>query len=743
MLCRNGPVYARIVGADLFWDMSSDEIHRQIDKYAAQDVSVMLVWTKISDEDYLWTKIDSLHLTDIANYTHAPNYPDMKIVVYVAPMEQQTTDVDLDENGVVDPGKTSVYTMHPEWLQVGINGNPAVFYGSVAFWLDSTSEDVWLCPNDPVYKQIWINNLYKLAQTGIDGVWWDVPFFIHYFGDDWDGEWTCHCSDCQTEFSVFSGYSIPSEENWDDPAWLKFINWRYSVMGNFIKECGDSAKKVNPDFVVFNESWNPVNVFESQVGFDPDIARINNYNDGVVHEFNPINPDQYHYYSWLLDAAIGIIYRGIDQDRASWVLNYSDNSEHAKTRCANILFSGCNFYEVNYPMMSSTVGLTLRTSLFNWIKYSSCFYYDTNLKPFFKTAVLYSPCSFAYYGSESEEYSEELKGIAMMLLESHIPFEILPDDLLDNLSEYDNLILPNVTALSQSNIEKIKAFIQNGGKLVSTGLTSFLNEDGSTRSTLGLIDVFGTEPKFDSFYKNSFGSGTCVSTKSYLGSEYFHAGNPIDVETQSRPSTAENKRISFINNLWKPLNNEPIITTNAPKEIVFNTFTKGDSLIVRVINFSGLKWHKNEPDSQTGVHLTIEIPEKWSVESAFQIDFLGDKSDLEFTNSDQQHISCTFNISRHKILGFIKTVASSVEGTKQILNSLAIGPNPVHNTLKIYFNRGEIRSYRIYNSIGRLVAKGENPFAYINTANLANGIYFLQIKTASKIYIRKFVVLKN
>ncbi len=732
---------ARLAGGFIYFDMTSEEIHSAIDRHHSEGVSVMLLWARISDVLYEWTKEDSIYITDVVNYTHA-NYPDMKVVLYVAPLEQQTPDVDMDKDGIIDSGKTSVYTEHPEWLQVGIHGKPAVFYGSIAFWIDSTAEDVFLCPNDPVYRQIWIGNFSKIASTGIDGVWWDVPFFLHYFGDTWDGEWPCHCSDCQTEFQSYAGSPIPDTEDWNNPVWRKFIDWRFKTMGEFINDCRNAALSVNPGFILFNEAWNPIEEFEPQVGFEASFCRTNNYNDGIAHEFHPISPNDYHYYSWLYDTAIEKIFRGIDRERASWILNYSQTVEHSRLRAATNLFTHCNYYEVNYPVMASTVGLEWRTEILNWIKGNENFYFSGDFKGYSKVAVLYSPNALAYYGDNPENFANELKGISMMLFESHIPFEVLPVDLLDEVNKFQVMILPNVTALSDSEIEKIRNYVNGGGKIISTGFTSYLYEDGSKRPAYGLEDVFGSEPDYGVFYKNNFGSGVSVSTLSILGNEFYNSALPQADESFGNASYAEQQRNTFLTELLNQVSFEKIFTTNAGEKVIFNLFRKGDSVLVAVNNLTGIAKGNFIPVPQSNIDVTLRIPAEMKIKSAVQLDLLGNKTPLSFSEISENKISFVFDISDHKLFCFSASQISSVEEAKLTEQTVSVGPNPANEILKINLPGIKNYSWEIYNSIGQTVMKSTRSQEKINIRNLVNGIYFIKIKTGKKYFLKKFVVMR-
>jgi hypothetical protein len=67
-------------------------------------------------------------------------------------------------------------------------------------------------------------------------------------------------------------------------------------------------------------------------------------------------------------------------------------------------------------------------------------------------------------------------GASRLLLESHIPFDVL--DLTMDFNEYDVLILPDFVRMDEALAVRIQAFLDKGGKLVLSG-ESGLKSDGS------------------------------------------------------------------------------------------------------------------------------------------------------------------------------------------------------------------------------------------------------------------------
>ena len=75
------------------------------------------------------------------------------------------------------------------------------------------------------------------------------------------------------------------------------------------------------------------------------------------------------------------------------------------------------------------------------------------------------------------------------LLDTRLQYDIIQLDA--DLSRYQLLILPDQAALSDDEIEKLRAYTRGGGKLLAAGSSSLYDADGKRRADFGLADVFG------------------------------------------------------------------------------------------------------------------------------------------------------------------------------------------------------------------------------------------------------------
>ncbi len=82
------------------------------------------------------------------------------------------------------------------------------------------------------------------------------------------------------------------------------------------------------------------------------------------------------------------------------------------------------------------------------------------------------------------------------LLDQHIQFDII--GLGTDLSKYQAIVLADQTALSDAEIEQVRQYVANGGRLIATAATSLYDEHGHTRADFGLADVLGVRYAGDS-----------------------------------------------------------------------------------------------------------------------------------------------------------------------------------------------------------------------------------------------------
>lgn len=605
---------ARIAGGVLWTDMTEEEMRETIDDLHERGQSVILTW--VPDpllED--WSL--SLEFLKKASAYIDKTYPDTALIIYQGPLEIVTDNVDVNKDSKVDPGKHSIYTDHPEWLQVGIDGRKAVFYGDVAFWVGESDEDVWLCPNDPEYKQVVISHFYELAQTGIDGIWVDIPKFQCDFGD-WESNWACHCEDCQKKFEEDTGFTIPKKVDWQDIRWKTWILWRQQVIADYLNELNNTIKSANPDCLLIVEHWHGIDVESVREAWSPLLLR--EVTDCLAHEYTAAsyNSTTYDYYNYLRDMASYLYYRGLDKEHPSWILAYSSDRKGQKMLAASVITAGCNFYDTDVPDMDGTVSTNQQKEIFHWIKDYSPYYYEA--EPWANIGVYYSKATmdFLYHELWGEgDFYCEFMGVSMMLLAGNIPYEVIFS--LDNLNQFHTVILPNAACMSDKEIETINEFVTKGGNVIATGETGAYDEWGNSRSE-SLLDPD-------------------IMRIPALGAEYYREVQPYNPwwipEHRGPGEEYKTQFLSVLENLDIP----SIFEVDAQDTIVL-PFVMDNTLIFRILTLSEIS--EGEPRRQ---ELTLTV--SWSVENGRLYPFLSSPKTIENP--------ATFNVYDHAVVTFTVT----------------------------------------------------------------------------------------
>lgn len=587
---------ARIADVDFWPDFTDEEIREGIDQAHQQGLSVMLAWLTSENIDIPQEDVDALEKA--ASYTHA-TYPDMHLIVYLAPLETVTEDVDENQDGSLDRGKTSLSSEHPEWLQVGLNNEKAVFYGDIEFWVGKRDEDAWCCPNDPVYAEKVKESVRRLAGTGIDGLWLDVVQFLCDYGK-WENNWACHCEDCKEKFYRDTHLSMPDTVTWDY-TWKTWVLWRQRCIEDFVQELSTEAKSVNPEIQIIVEHWHGFDSGSTRSGWSP--VGLQRVTDCLAHEYVSAsdNEETYTPINYVRDTALYTFYRGVDKGHASWILSYSVEEGGQRMLAASVLEAGCNFYDTNYPDMTDSVSVEERTRIFTWLDEYSSYYYGP--LPVSGVSVYYSKSTIDFYDCPSGEdtHYKEFTGISMMLLSLHIPYRVVTD--LDSLGD-DVLILPNAACLSDKDIADIAHFIETGGYVVSTGETGYNDEMGVERIV-----------PFENPHAH---------TERLLGNEYYEEVAPFFWEDEAgEQGTGEGVKAEFL----QLLEGVPVEAC-ATGDAVVLPFISGNTLIYRVITFAGIAPGDAVPTPQT-----VSFTFTRNILSAVVIPFLGEPSPVDVSTT--------------------------------------------------------------------------------------------------------------
>jgi hypothetical protein len=123
-------------------------------------------------------------------------------------------------------------------------------------------------------------------------------------------------------------------------------------------------------------------------------------------------------------------------------------------------------------------------------------------------AVLRSYPSITYHNMHAQL---EAILIEQALIQKGIPFDLVFDEHLADLSKYKALILPNSECLSDAQLSYIRNFVERGGGLVVTGASGLYDEWRRLRVHPGLRGLVEGQSAGESYVESVKPGGTAVS----------------------------------------------------------------------------------------------------------------------------------------------------------------------------------------------------------------------------------------
>jgi hypothetical protein len=364
---------------------------------------------------------------------------------------------------------------HPDWLQRKITGEPAIFTGGTAFWIRAGDEDVWVSPYAPEWRRIYMERVRQIAQTGIDGIYVDIPYWMTHF-DGWEDTWASFDDYTVAEFKRQTGLDAKHDlklGDFSDPAFRKWVEFRIQTFTDFMAEIDRTAKAVNPAIKTIPEIYPGIEFESVRVGAD--VYSLYPVVDAIAHEYefgsgdhmassrSPLNWFRYQ---------VGMhSFRAFAQGKATWILNYSwdgDKKVDAREAMMNLAMSqimaGANFWDAPGHTMAGSNDLPTRKKIFSWIKeHEKTFYLPRS--PIDPIGVYFSPETRDFY---SDEFISSYRGILILLMQRHLEFQIVtPRTLADFHGR--TLVLPDVRVLDEKEKALLRDYGKQGGRIVVSG----------------------------------------------------------------------------------------------------------------------------------------------------------------------------------------------------------------------------------------------------------------------------------
>ena len=372
--------------------------------------------------------------------------------------------------------------VHPEWFTRDRDGN-----------LCEVSDHYVTCPSGTYYRSRMAEVVTEiLTRYPVDGIWNNAGKF-----GAWDTA-ICYCASCQASFRAHAGEAIPLEEDWENPVWRTFNEWRYRQIADWVKLMHGAIHAANPKAIFISAVQLMESLETIQIG-GWDIDYWLDGQDVLTFECQRRNTAPW----WPGIQAKYLASLGPDRPRWMtvsyfypwWRLSATPEAENRAWIAQQFANGVSSWLHINggySPLFDRRSLAPMREVFARLARWEG--YFD-GARSAAQVAVVFSRYTQDNYGRDKPgaRYFDPVRGTYCALQEAHIPFDMLSDKFLDaaTLSRYRALVLPNAACLSDAAIDLLVEWVKGGGSLVCSFETGRYDAGGEPAHRPALDALLG------------------------------------------------------------------------------------------------------------------------------------------------------------------------------------------------------------------------------------------------------------
>lgn len=385
----------------------------------------------------------------------------------------------MDSNRVAE----DFFIAHPEWMARDADGEP---YRAADKWIT--------CVNSGYYNDYLLEVLAEITRRSApDG----------FADNSWAGlprDRICYCENCARGFRDAKGKALPVRTDWDDATYRDWIRWNYDRrveiwelnnkatqaaggehciwMGMLSGDQKHAANRFNDQRRILRGS--PFAMLDHQFRWFGESFHQNAEAGKRIHEL----------VGW--DAMVPESTPMYSLGRPAFRIAAMPKAE-AQLWSANGFAGGIQpwWHHIGSHHEDRRQYATA-PEIFQWHEKNQDILFDRT--PVADVAVVWSTDNTDFFGRDQveERTASPYRGAITALVQAGLTYiPVHADDVRAAIGRFSVLLLPNVGAMSDAQLEAVREFRSAGGSVVATGETSLFTEDGVRRTDYGLADVLG------------------------------------------------------------------------------------------------------------------------------------------------------------------------------------------------------------------------------------------------------------
>ncbi len=400
-------------------------------------------------------------------------------------------------------GNRDLYFAHPDWAQRKTDGR-------VTTW-DEHYNSVAMDPLSP-YRDYFASIVREIADNyDVDGFYFDEPSF-----QSWSASRAC-----QRAFEVEFGLPLPTEEQWDDPLFQTFLNWRYEQIAEWRRSLYVVAKR--DDRCVYFQGAFPLASLSGDryyLSGSPPLFSWYHERFGVSWHVPMAHGDDMAQTAATGDIVHMELYRASVREPLWWygvAMRYVQSMAKGKqilvlSMMAQSPFDLYGLGETELRLSTAELLANNASLLFAryypdqvdqqaWDQVYDRFAEAKALSPYLMNRVSIPYVALLYSGRTVERFDYradkpahigEIKGFAKALLQEKILFDIITEaDLGERLDRYRAIIIPNASCLAVESKALLRQFVADGGGLIGSYECGMYDTTGHRSAADDFADSFG------------------------------------------------------------------------------------------------------------------------------------------------------------------------------------------------------------------------------------------------------------
>jgi len=375
---------------------------------------------------------------------------------------------------------------HPDWQAIDSSGEKVRFE-----YYDQ------LCLNSPLVELVEKQVAEIVSRYEVDGLWLDLTYMAR-FG--------CFCHWCQKLFQERYNLKLTPEIK-KEPATNKLLQ-EFARLSrfNFIKRICDTVRKIKPSLLI---GWNHAGDFFFN---EIEIDRLADFSSVEFHpplyEEGSIRARYLRNLGKPFEMMIPETLKGW----GDWTVMPEPTMKLMATLC--LMHGGSiNIGHVVVPCgtfggeVAPGVKQTIKKT-FNWVSKISGYCPEESVPV---NAVFYSAENSRLVNSSAlaeSDFSQHglntLFGFCKILLAGNLHFDVLGQEQIEKIHQYEVVMLPDIRYLSSAIQREIISYVQNGGKLLASYLTGFWDKDGKIVPESDFTSLLGVKWERFSPYSISY-----------------------------------------------------------------------------------------------------------------------------------------------------------------------------------------------------------------------------------------------